>query len=261
MARICPMFSGSSGNSTYIGTPDGGFLIDAGVSFKRLCAALEAAGGCYSEIKGVAVTHEHRDHIQGLKLLLKKSGAALIASAKTVETLRAGDFLPEGVKVIILEKTAEIAGVQITRFDTSHDCEGSSGFSFTLPNEKRITVCTDLGVVTQGVRQAILGSDLVLLESNHDIDMLKKGPYPPGLKMRVLSDNGHISNNACAAELPGLLAGGTTRFILGHLSKQNNIPMLAESTAVAALMDAGGIRDKDYILSVAAPDSNGVTVL
>ena len=104
-------------------------------------------------------------------------------------------------------------------------------------------------------------SDLLLFESNHDIEMLKKGPYPPHLKVRILSDKGHISNNACSAELGSLLQKGTTRFILGHLSQHNNIPMLAKKTAEAALIDIGAENEKDYKLSVAAPFGNGVSII
>ena len=101
-------------------------------------------------------------------------------------------------------QSVDFGGVEITRYNTSHDCEGSSCFSFLLPDSKRITVCTDLGIVTDEVRHALLKSDLVLFESNHDIQMLKTGPYPAVLKMRILSERGHISNNACAAELPAM---------------------------------------------------------
>lgn len=130
-----------------------------------------------------------------------------------------------------------------------------------MPDQKSIAVCTDSGVVTDEIRNAVLGCDAVLLESNHDLDMLKKGPYPPHLKVRILSDRGHLSNNACAAELPALLNGGTTRFILGHLSQHNNTPMLAKATAEAALLKCGAQNNKDYILTVARPKISGVTVI
>lgn len=263
MARICPLFSGSTGNSTYIGTKYGGILIDAGASARALCEAIECAGGSYDEIAAVAVTHEHIDHIKGLKPILNKTGAVLIASPETAAALT--DKIPAGTSVITLgggtAKAAEIAGIHIERFATSHDCAGSSGFVFTLPEGKKIAVCTDLGVVTDGVRAALNGCDTVLIESNHDTEMLKKGPYPPELKLRIMSERGHISNNACAAELPGLLKSGTKRIILGHLSLKNNSPMLAKSCAEAALIDIGAENGRDYILTVAAPTGNRVTVL
>ena len=130
-----------------------------------------------------------------------------------------------------------------------------------MPDGKKISVCTDLGVVTDGVRSAIKGSDAILIESNHDVEMLNRGPYPPELKMRILSDHGHISNNACDAELVRLLNSGTKRFILGHLSQKNNTPLLALSSAEAALADEGAKNGRDYLLSVAAPTGNRVTVV
>ncbi len=261
MSRICPLFSGSTGNSTYIGTKNGGILIDAGASMRALCSALERAGGSYEEIFAIAVTHEHIDHIKGLRPFLNKSNAKLIASKETLETLIKQDKVPEKTEVIEIDNEGlEINGIKITRFATSHDCLGSSGYSLFLPDGKKVGVCTDLGVVTDEVRKAITGSDTLLIESNHDIEMLKKGPYPPSLKMRILSEKGHISNVACAAELKGLLKSGTTRFILGHLSQNNNTPLIAKTQAEASLIDMGAENGRDYLLSVAKPQENGVVV-
>ncbi len=262
MSRICPLFSGSTGNSTYISTKNGGILVDAGASFKGICEEIERAGGAIDEIVAVAVTHEHIDHIKGLKTLLNKTNIALIASEKTLQTLENLEKIPAKTRVIpIDEKGIDMNGIFISRFATSHDCEGSSGYTFVLPEDKKISVATDLGVVTDEVRNAIIGSEVLLFESNHDIEMLKKGPYPPSLKVRIMSDNGHISNNACAAELPMLLKTGTKKFVLGHLSRHNNTPLLAKSCATAALMDIGAIDGKDYILNVAKPNNNGVTIV
>ena len=262
MSKICPLFSGSTGNSTYISYQDNGILIDVGMSCKGVLEALKNAGGSIEEIKAIAITHEHTDHIKGLKTLLKKSKASLLASKQTLETLIAMDIVPADTQTIVLDENGYSAnGILINRFTTSHDCEGSSGYNVILPDGKKLSVCTDLGVVTDEVRTAISGSDVVLLESNHDIEMLKRGPYPPDLKARILSEKGHISNNACASELPFLLNNGTKRFILGHLSQHNNTPMLAKSCAEAALMDLSAVNGKDYILTVAKPNNNGVTVI
>ncbi len=262
MSKICPLFSSSSGNSTYIGTKNGGILVDAGASFKGVCENLKSTNSDVGDVFAVAVTHEHQDHIKGLKTLLNKTSARLLASKETAETLIQNNLVPPKTEVIVIEdKPIELCGTLITRFATSHDCAGSSGYTFILPDDKKFSLCTDLGVVTDSVRSAIMGSDVVLLESNHDIEMLKKGPYPPFLKARILSDHGHISNNICASELKNLLKNGTTRFILGHLSQHNNTPLLAKSTATAALMDLGAQIDKDYILTVAKPQANGVMII
>lgn len=262
MSRICPLFSGSTGNCTYIGTKNGGILTDAGGSLKKITAALQLAGGELNEIRAVAVTHEHTDHIKGLRVLLNKTNAALIASEKTLEAISSQNIIPPHTRLITVgDSPLEFEGTLINRFPTSHDCEGSSGYTFTLYDGKKVGICTDLGVVTDAVRQAITGCKALLLESNHDVEMLKRGPYPPLLKMRIMSDSGHISNSACAAELARLLENGTERFILGHLSQKNNTPQLARSSAEAALMDIGAQNGSDYILTVASPDGNGVTVI
>lgn len=262
MATICPLFSGSTGNSTYISTEDGAILVDAGASFKGISSAIEKVGGSTEDIKAVAITHEHIDHIKGLKPLINKTKATVIASSKTLETLIELDKIPKWAKTIAVDNAPlEIGGIILNRFATSHDCDGSSGYTFTLKDSKKIAVCTDLGIVTDEVRSAIEKSDVLVFESNHDIEMLKKGPYPPSLKIRIMSDKGHISNNACAAELAQLLKSGTTRFILAHLSQNNNLPLLARSCAEAALMDIGAQNKKDYILTVASPCGNGVTII
>lgn len=263
MSRICPLFSGSTGNSTYIAGSAGSFLVDAGASLRSLTAALQTAGGALSEISAILITHEHTDHIKGLRPLINKTGLTVIASQKTLNALIAADKLPAGTKTeaINSERPLEYGGTLISRFETSHDCEGSSGYTFLMPDGKKISVCTDLGVVTEGVRTAISGSDAILIESNHDVYMLNRGPYPPELKMRIMSEKGHISNNACASELVRLLNTGTKRFILGHLSQKNNTPLLALSSAEAALADVGAKNGRDCIVSVAKPTENRVTVI
>ena len=261
MSRICPLFSSSSGNSTYIATPSGGLLIDAGASFKGIKEALAAAGSEIDEVKAVLITHTHDDHIKGLKTLLKNTDALLMATKDTAETLLNNDKIPQNARINIIDGSDVFRDIKITAFETSHDCLGSCGYSFECPDGKKISVCTDLGLVTDSVHQAITGSDAVLLESNHDIDMLKSGPYPPHLKLRILSDSGHISNAACATEIKKLFEGGTKRFILGHLSQHNNTPLLALSSSQSALIDLGAKNGQDYILSVAAPKNNRVMVL
>lgn len=261
MSRICPLYSGSTGNSTYICSPAGSILVDAGASARALNKALSDAGGSAEKLSAILITHEHTDHIKGLKVLLKNLKIPVIASRKTLDALIGMEIFPVGAELSeIAEKPLCINGIEIRRFATSHDCEGSSGYRFNLP-DCSVSVCTDTGVITDEIHNALIGSDAVILESNHDVDMLKSGPYPPELKFRIMSDKGHISNNVCAAELKHLVLNGTRRVILGHLSLKNNTPMLAKSCAEAALMDMGAVNGEDYTLSVAAPTSNRVTVI
>ena len=261
MSRICPLYSGSTGNSTYISSGDSAILIDVGASGKGICEALEKIGASPFDIKAVAVTHEHIDHIKGLKPFLKSTGALLYASSKTLETLIGMDKIPAGTKTVCAEENLEMGEITLSRFATSHDCEGSSGFVASLKGGAKISLCTDLGVMSDDIRKYLSGSDLVLLESNHDIDMLKRGPYPPELKVRILSDKGHLSNNACAAELPQLIKKGTTRIVLSHISQHNNLPMLASGAAKRALGAMGAEMGKDYLLYTAKPKDNGVIAL
>ncbi len=262
MSKMCPLFSGSSGNSTYLSCRTGAILVDAGATFRSMREAAASIDEDITQISAVLITHEHYDHIHGLKPLLHKTNATLIASEKTLDALAKKDKIPPETRVqVIGNEPLSVMDIGITRFPTLHDCKGSSGFVFSMPDHRKIAVCTDLGVITDEVRSALEGCDAVLLESNHDIDMLQRGPYPPELKMRILSEHGHLSNHACAAQLVSLLNSGTKRMILGHLSQKNNTPLLAESATVSALMNIGAQKDRDYLLWTAAPAGNGVIVV
>ena len=262
MSKICPLFSGSTGNSTYIGTKDGGMLIDVGASAKGINEGLQRIGSDLSEIKVVAITHCHDDHIKGIKAVLNRTKAKLVATEETANLLLAKGCVSAQTQIELIDNNSITFGdSQIKSFNTSHDSEGSCGYSVILPDNKRFTLCTDTGIITEEIRDAITGSDIILLESNHDIDMLKRGPYPPFLKVRIMSDKGHISNSVCASEVLRLFEKGTERFILGHLSLNNNTPLLARSTSESVLMDIGAKNGKDYILNVAASKENGVMVI
>lgn len=262
MARFCPLFSGSKANCTYIGGGDRGLLVDAGSSFARLKNALETNNIDLSSVGAVLITHSHTDHIGGLRVLLKKIKVPVIASGETLEYLENHEILATDTKTVeIGENELDVCDMRVGFFETSHDAVGSGGYCVTLSDGNKLSVCTDLGIVTDSVRQAISGSSLVLLESNHDLKMLKNGPYPPELKMRIMSERGHLSNLAAAAELQRLLNSGTTRFVLGHLSQHNNLPTLAHSAATAALLDMGAKQNSDYILEIAAPEKNKVIYL
>ncbi len=255
MSRFCSLFSGSEANCCFIGTNNQGILVDAGASCVQILEQLSKKGIDSSCINAIFITHEHSDHIKGLSALIKKLNVPVFASAKTLSAIEAHCRLPLGTVLTEIDGDVMLRDIGITRFATSHDCEGSSGYSFVMPSGEKISVCTDLGVVTDTVRQALLGSRLVFIESNHDIKMLKSGPYPAELKLRILSDKGHLSNISCAAELPMLLEGGTSNFVLGHLSRNNNTPLIAKSAAVASLADIGAKEGEDYILTVASAKS------
>jgi phosphoribosyl 1,2-cyclic phosphodiesterase len=214
-------------------------------------------GDDIQNVKAIFVTHEHTDHIKCISTLLKNLKIPLVCSEGTLNALALADKIPKGTEVIT-ENGFFVADIKATRFSTSHDSLESSGYTFCLPTGEKVGICTDLGIVTDEVRNALTGVNTLLFESNHDIEMLRRGPYPPELKLRIMSDKGHLSNNACATELKHFLKNGTTRFILGHLSQHNNLPALAQSSARAALMDIGAVENRDYRLNIAKPSSNEV---
>lgn len=251
MPKICPLFSSSEGNSVYVSGSSGALLVDCGVSCKAILNSLNERGIDEGEIKGILITHSHTDHTRSLKALANRLNVPVFATAQTVETLESQGKLCVGVDVNVIDDVFDVAGIEVTPFETSHDAEGSVGYSFLMPDLTKISVCTDLGVVTDQVRSAIKGSNALLIESNHDLTMLKNGPYPPELKIRIMGEKGHLSNVACAAELPDLLESGTTRFILGHLSRHNNQPPIAKACSESVLIGKGARNGRDYLLSVA----------
>jgi phosphoribosyl 1,2-cyclic phosphodiesterase len=254
MAKISVMFSGSRGNSTYISSGNDALLVDAGVSAKQILTALEQRMFDVSKLRGIFITHAHTDHISGLRVLLKKLNLPVYASKETLGALILEGAFSSDNKYYDIEDTTEfLMDIGVDFVKTSHDCEGSGGYVFTLQNGEKISVCTDLGYVSDTVRNAISGSKAIVLESNHDVGMLQNGIYPFATKQRILSDEGHLSNAACANELPELLKNGATNIILAHLSRDNNTPDLADVTARSVLMEKGFKSDVDYSLYIAPP--------
>ena len=261
MAKFCSLYTSSSGNCTYIGTSQGGILIDVGISAKRTGEALAEIGVDPSSIEAIFITHEHSDHINGVRVFAKKHGIKVFASEGTLAGMEAANALdPKIVCDVIPHSGTEAAGIYVRPFETPHDSLESTGFSLVTPDGKRLSVATDIGKITSTIMDAIHGSDLVLLESNHDVGMLQNGPYPFRLKQRILSDRGHLSNENCARTAVSLVNSGTTRLVLGHLSKENNMPSLAYETTRSAMTVAGATEGIDYLLSVAG-DRNPVITL
>ncbi|MDR1409016.1 MAG: MBL fold metallo-hydrolase [Oscillospiraceae bacterium] len=252
MVKFCPLFSSSSGNSVYIGNGDGGVLVDAGVSAKQLELALWDIGVDTASIRAVFVTHEHSDHVRGLRVFAKKYKLPVWATAGTLAALEEttvadGSFDYRAVPA----SGAEAAGFLFEPFRTSHDARESCGYRITLPDGRGVAIATDLGTVTPAVLDALTNCVLVMLESNHDVEMLRNGAYPYWLKQRILSDEGHLSNEACAQTAVRLVRNGAAHMILGHLSKENNHPELAYEHTNAALRAIGACVGRDCALSVA----------
>lgn len=261
MAKIVPLFSSSRGNAYYISGNNSAILVDAGRNCKQIELALAANGLSMDNVGAVFVTHEHSDHISALKVLLKKYRLPLFATPGTLAQLAQGDKIyPGTVCTPILDQIA-FGDFLIGRVQTSHDAAESCGFRITTPDGRRCSIVTDTGYLTDDAIDAISHSHLAVVESNHDISMLKNGMYPYPLKQRILSDKGHLSNISCAQALPGFVDIGLTRIILAHLSQENNSAAVAMREAVRALAAAGMTRDTDYILDVAAPESIGKSMV
>ena len=261
MAKIVPLFSSSKGNSYYIRGNGVAILIDAGRNLKQLEAAMAANDISLREVRALFITHEHVDHISALKVLLKKYDIPLYATRGTLDELIRCDKVPSSARLNVITDVIETADFRVERVATSHDAAESCGYFISTPDDRRLSVVTDTGYLTDGARAAIARSNLAVVESNHDIRMLRTGPYPYILQKRILSDSGHLSNAACAEALPGCVQQGLTRIILGHLSQENNTAALALSEAVASLSRAGMTADVDYTIDVAPVETNGKSIV
>ncbi len=260
MARIYPLFSSSKGNSTFIGTEQGGILIDCGVSFKRLNAALDCNRIPLSAIRGVFITHGHSDHVSGLKMLTKHTSIPVYGQKRTLQQLCDDDKIsPTSPVIDMTGKKIACGDCELTNFNTPHDTIQSCGYRITTSDGKICAVCTDLGHITPEVDEALNGCRLVLLESNYDEEMLRRGPYPLYLKERILSPYGHLSNENCGMQAAKLIRQGTTHIILGHLSQDNNRPDIADKTVERVLSDF--VRKRDYLMGVAPVESAGGAVI
>ena len=241
--RLCTLYSGSGGNSTYISGGGSSILIDAG---KGASDKLP--------VDAIFITHEHVDHIGALAVFLKKYPIPVHVTAPSAEKLyRVIGDTPAKDCIVVHSPlfTVGLGNMTVSSFPTSHDSAMSVGYRISVNTEDSVHLlgyATDLGEVTPAVEQGLLGCEAVVLESNHDENLLLDGPYPYDLKMRIRSRHGHLSNTAAAEFAATLAANGTTHFLLAHLSKENNLPEFAYDATLAALAD------ERLTLRVAHPD-------
>ncbi|HWI55165.1 MAG TPA: MBL fold metallo-hydrolase [Desulfobacteria bacterium] len=250
--RVCTLASGSSGNSVYIEGDGTSVLIDAGLSGKAITGALNAIGVDASELDAILVTHEHTDHIKGVGVMARKFDLKVFATENTWdEILSPIGKIPECNRLTLESNRAlEIGGLQIEHFATSHDAVDSVGYCLYSEGVK-IGVATDTGCLTNAARSNLERADVLVFEANHDLHMLKTGPYPWHLKQRILGNRGHLSNIAAGHCLSSLVAGNTKAVILSHLSRENNLPELAFSTVAEVLAQSGLSPGRDFALEVA----------
>lgn len=261
MAKISPLFSSSSGNSTLISVEGQSILIDAGVSCKQLTTTLRDLDIEPKSLGGIFLTHEHIDHIKGLRVFTKQHGTRVYASTEVLEFLTARDLVHHSCELQPVDCGKITLGtMEITAFETPHDSVGSVGYRIHTQGGLKVAVATDIGAVTPIIKEHLSGCDMVVLESNYDEMMLKTGPYPYPLKQRIASNYGHLSNDCCAGLAAELIKTGTARFILAHLSKENNQPLLAQLALASQLEGMGYKPQEDFTVMVATPDYTGQVV-
>lgn len=262
MPRITPLFSSSKGNSTYIGTSKSGILIDVGSSFRMLKASLDLCGIDFSCIKAVFITHEHSDHIGGLKMFRKCTDIPVYASAGTLRSMLQSGCIDSDDGIFDLSEIKNApTDMEVTAFRTPHDSAESVGYTIVC-GEDKIGYCTDLGEVTPTVRENLVNSRIVFIEANYQPEMLMSNPrYPAYLKKRISSAFGHLSNPDSADYIKELVTQGTSRVILGHLSQENNRPELAHNCVVERLKSAGMKLGSDYTLDVSEVRTSGRNII
>ena len=256
IAKLCSLASGSSGNCTYISNNGTGFLIDAGISYKSIFHSLKDVGICTSSIKALLVTHEHSDHIKCAGVVSRKLNIPIYANENTWEAMEPflGKLNPKNIRFFRTGSEFEIDDILVNSYNIPHDAVEPVGFTFKM-GQMKIGFATDLGYFSDEIKANLKGSNLVMLESNHDVEMLKAGSYPYFLKRRILSETGHLSNEDAGKAACLLVESGISKIMLGHLSKENNFPQLAYET-VKSIMGEEGIKiGKDVDLCLAPRSS------
>jgi phosphoribosyl 1,2-cyclic phosphodiesterase len=251
---ITPLFSGSSGNAILICTEHTKVLVDAGVSGKRTEEALSSIGVKAGELKAILITHEHSDHILGAGILSRKHNIPIYATAVTWQASngKIGEIKPGNIRKIS-KSDFFIDDLLIEPFETPHDAADPVGYCLSHASRK-VGIATDLGHFPKSVEHRLHSCNLVLLESNHDMDLLLNGSYPHRLKQRIKSRHGHLSNDDAAIAAIKLAAAGVSSILLGHLSQENNDAKLAFRTVTDALIAENFVPGQDINLGLALRD-------
>ena len=260
MLTFTTLASGSGGNAALVSCGDTHVLLDAGISAKQITAGLAALGVTPRELTAILITHEHSDHVSGLRVLSKRAGAPIYATSPTCRCLYDRNAGSEAAGLLVMEAGTgvQLGSLWAQSFPTPHDAAGSVGYILS-GEESRIVLATDLGYITPEVKAAVRDCGLLVCEANHDEDWVRSGPYPYYLKQRILGDRGHLSNEA-GAELAALaVERGTQAVVLAHLSHENNTPARAWETAARHLRSMGCEPDLGLSLSVAPRSGLGPT--
>ncbi len=252
--KFATIASSSGGNCVYIGTENTNILIDAGLSGKRIEEGLGELELTGHDIDAVFVTHEHSDHVDGIGVLSRRYDIPVYATEGTWENMPAkvGELRPRNKMAVYADEYCIFNDLCILPFEIPHDAAEPVGYCIMTDSHK-VTIATDIGHITENVKENIKGSSALLLESNHDIDMLKNGPYNYSLKQRILSDKGHLSNSVAGSFLSRVADSKLKYVFLGHLSKENNTPRLAFDTVSNIVTESGARIGGDFQMWVAAP--------
>jgi|SRR6056297_258425 len=256
--KFCSLFSGSDGNSQYIEYKSTKILVDSGLSGKKIQNQLISIQANPEEIQAIFITHEHIDHIKGAGVLSRRYDIPIYANKKTWEAMlpKIGNIEDKNIRIIEKNKSIEFNELVINSFSVHHDAVDPVGYTISN-NKKKICLLTDTGVVDENIKANLDNFDLLLLETNHDVEMLKVGSYPFNLKKRILSKFGHLSNETAGHFLTKILKDREEVVLLGHLSAENNFPDLAEKTVSNILVEKGFTPGKNVKVEMTYRDRAG----
>lgn len=255
MIKLVTLFSGSKGNSTLVMSDTTNILIDAGLQPQRILTALATMGLEGRDIDGILITHEHGDHISSLDRWCRSYSTSVYGHSDIAECVGAkcwGSFVPFVSQFVV-------GDIVVTPLDCSHDARHCNGYMLTVGSNS-VAVVTDTGVVSRGTLESLMQCRTVLLESNHDLDMLNKGRYSYSLKQRIMSSKGHLSNVQAGQVITQLLSGKVVNIVLGHLSENNNTHELAFASAMCAINSSGRVEGKDVFLYIAEQYNRGEVI-
>lgn len=253
--RLCSIASGSSGNCIYVGSETAHLLVDIGISGRRAEGGLRELELTGRDVDGILVTHEHADHIQGLGVFARKYEIPIYATKGTIDAIKScgtlGKIDEALFRPVVEDEKFSIKDLTIRPMRISHDAAQPVGYRISYGN-KKVAICTDLGTYNDYTVECLKGMDALLLEANHDVNMLQVGPYPYYLKQRILGDRGHLSNENSGRLLCRILHDNLKAVLLGHLSKENNLPELAfESVRMEISMGDNPYQAGDFDIRVA----------
>lgn len=251
MAKYISLYSGSSGNCSVVEENGKFIIIDMGKSAKATNTALKELDLNIKNLQGILVSHEHSDHISGLKVFLKKLDIPVYTHPLTAKYLKANQLIPQHTNIFEVEdEYFDVGNFRVKGFETPHDSVSCMGYRIETEKGNKMAIATDLGHVTDDIFNNLNNVNLAVVESNYDEQMLRYGPYPYYLKQRISSDNGHLSNVQSSLTTINLIKNGVDKIQLCHLSNNNNLPSLALDEIKSQALANGVVLGKDAIIKV-----------